>query len=459
MEVADRDHLVLQHRHGRQTAFRRVSRERVILPELPPGHQWVLNFDDGGWGFFSDGQDDVRWASSILTKRVVRDEGRTYILQGDGEPAELGECLNENRRKHLPMFVGAASLVILAWVFSHEQIGGFRWWWGLASLWTSLQPSHIKAGEWVANLWRHWLKRFGKVGLGHPHLRPSARMRECPAYGVAPGFEVDGRVLSEPSVSTPMLLVLLARLSNVVHNSGPRQRNAEEAGRWRSFAEEVLKLTLPADFEVQVFLAMRAPQHADSIPAGHHKLCFSVVGGSFRPKNFDLRLPVPGALLREFRHREAVPAFELLMAMDRAGAATWPCLWQLAMALALQVEATLSNLEKPDDLSVHLSPARQLSRVNRSQLGRLAQALRARLQADSGNLVCRYFFAMRKAFGHKPQFFSLACDATRMGKRSCMVGCIALPNNVFAWCPPQVSVSGCGGSFGVLPQTAASEGV
>lgn len=52
------------------------------------------------------------------------------------------------------------------------------------------------------------------------------------------------------------------------------------------------------------------------------------------------------------------------------------------------------------------------------------------------DLVCRYFFAGRKLFeGQKT--FSFSTDATRLGKRACLVTALALPSNQMMWTPPQ----------------------
>lgn len=62
------------------------------------------------------------------------------------------------------------------------------------------------------------------------------------------------------------------------------------------------------------------------------------------------------------------------------------------------------------------------------------------MDLDLSDIVTRYFFASRQTFDCSPLHISFTCDATRMGKRACMVGAIALPSNKFAWCPPQAAL-------------------
>lgn len=62
------------------------------------------------------------------------------------------------------------------------------------------------------------------------------------------------------------------------------------------------------------------------------------------------------------------------------------------------------------------------------------------MDLDLSDIVTRYFFTSRQTFDCSPLHISFTCDATRMGKRACMVGAIALPSNKFAWCPPQAAL-------------------
>ncbi len=48
-------------------------------------------------------------------------------------------------------------------------------------------------------------------------------------------------------------------------------------------------------------------------------------------------------------------------------------------------------------------------------------------------------------FFRNPQYLSIAVDASRLGKRSVLLGAAALPSNLAAWMPPQDRRRGVGG--------------
>lgn len=65
------------------------------------------------------------------------------------------------------------------------------------------------------------------------------------------------------------------------------------------------------------------------------------------------------------------------------------------------------------------------------------------MELDTSDLVMLHYFASRKTFDVRPLYLSFSCDATRIGKRACMLGAVALTSNKFAWCPPQALGIGC----------------
>lgn len=63
-------------------------------------------------------------------------------------------------------------------------------------------------------------------------------------------------------------------------------------------------------------------------------------------------------------------------------------------------------------------------------MSRFTKLVTQKLLQDKQGAVCIYFFAGRRFFADVGSF-SYSCDATRMGRRQCLVGGVALPSKVF----------------------------
>lgn len=415
----------MEHLGADSYLFHRLTRERVLLPP-PPQDAWALGADDG-WCFLASG-DHRRWVSSMSQRRIVKSPAGIVVLTGE-EVALLGEVMNEHRQKLLPMHVGSACVILRVWYFLRRQHGGSHWWWGLSTVWHTIQPLTVTPGQWVANFWRHWVKRFKKLNIGSPDFRPSSRIQKVGTIGFPSDFVVDGRVLSEASVSTPVFLALLLRLT-AWRNQG-RERNRDEVDRWEAFFKAFLKQCLPKRLAFTIVLEPLGALPIEVAPHGrfpklvevdHVRVVVQDIG--------DSNVPFPAVMAQVFQNAGEADLQVLLARMEQDGCRCWPVFWQVIRGVSAAIEAKLCDDERPDFDTIVLSGAVSASKTQTMHLSRMAKALKDRMGYR------------HKAFDHAASYISLACDATRIGKRACMVGAVALPNNTFAWCPPQADQTG-----------------
>lgn len=372
VELPDVGYVTLCHVGGADFLCHRVTRERVALPVVAPPLSWQLGFDADGWSFVEAG-DDRRWGSSLFTARAVRVGGSIGILVGQ-EALHLSDYLNENRMKLLPIHVGSASVVLKVWVFVRQQIGGCKWWWGLSTIWQSLQPSTQRPGEWVANWWRHWVKRFAKFKIGSPHLRPSVRMQKTMKFDLAIELDTNERVLPEASVSTPTLLVLLARLST--GNRAGREKRQGELERWVAFLDALLKQCLPLDFDVSFWLEPHLPMLVDAPPTGNHRIKDEVRNGKVLPPSEVVdgcHCTFPAAFIKVFSEG-AVPVSSFLRGLETQGVSSlFGIFWQVATGVAAVLEARLTADEHPERTALTVMAPQAASKRQKTHLSRLAK--------------------------------------------------------------------------------------
>lgn len=350
------------------------------------------------------------------------------------------ELMDEHQKKLLPLHIGNACMVLLAWVFSHLQHGRSRWCGGLRTLWHLVRPSSVRPGEWVASWWRHCVKRFSKLGVGAPDLRPSERMQSVASCGCLAGLELDGRILEEPSVSTPMLLALLFRLSARRRKRG-KEKDEDEVQKWAAFAKAFIDQCCPPEFSFSIFLEPDTPLLADGVVFGAFEVAFKVKGGLIvnMPHLNSDDWPYPQCVRDEARSSAGpISLFRFLQLLEAGDNAVWNIFWQVARAVSDVLEARLLKDAMPESMTATDSGIV----LNGTALFRVAEIALEQTSdrpqvADASNLVVRCYFASRQTFDHQPLFMSFSCDCARIGKRGCIVGAVALPSNKFAWCPPQ----------------------
>lgn len=225
VEVPDLGNVRLEAGEEGVCLFHIVTRERARLPSLETPRAWRLAFSDEG-GCDVQAGDDLIWGASLFHCRAVKADGMLVIVEGD-DAEHYADDMGSSRLKLLPLFIASASVVSRLWFFVREQHGGARWWWVLNTIWQALQPSAGRPGEWVANWWRHWVKRFAKMWAGAPDFRPSRRMQRTDSFDVLQECAIDFCILPEPVVSTKVFLALVVRLATS-HSVG----KAKKKPRW-----------------------------------------------------------------------------------------------------------------------------------------------------------------------------------------------------------------------------------
>lgn len=134
-------------------------------------------------------------------------------------------------------------------------------------------------------------------------------------------------------------------------------------------------------------------------------------------------------------HTSTVPIIDLLQRLDQAA---WGYLFsQLLVRLAHIMESTI--IKGPADsmlptVRVEAGDRSKKRRVKRLRL--LAGALLKKQRSQLKLRICQYFFAGRRHFSQVGTC-SMCVDASRIGKRQCMVAAIARPDNIMMWAPPQ----------------------
>jgi hypothetical protein len=433
MELQDQGQVTLHIGPSGASLRHKVTREVVALPATADPHGWFLAFDDEGFAFAShaDIQGAV-WASDLFRLRAARAEGGQLMVLDDSAAWSFQEHMSKFRRKHLLLKVGAKQLMLVCWIFTHIQFGGCRIWWGLTTLWHALEMSQVKAHEWLSNMWRWFAKKASKLQLHYPHMRQSVRGRAGPSTS-GPGPHYDGRVLPEAAASTAALLMVVASSCRSSHST----RKLDEAAAWGALLDAVLSQCLPSQFSIQLVPGQHCPW--DELPTGAsvvtlecHDRVVILAGISSEWLG-----AWPSSLCAALQGSQRVPLKTFVLELEAAGLPHGWLYSQVLLQVAQAMEGQILQDQDDGSVQVQLSQAPAANPTQQKALGKLAKAMQEKLGQNTGLKLCKYFYAGRQVFSGKLQYLSLACDATRMGKKQTMVGCVALPNNLFMWAPPQ----------------------
>ena len=156
------------------------------------------------------------------------------------------------------------------------------------------------------------------------------------------------------------------------------------------------------------------------------------------PEGLNLSGRVGAELYRACGSRD-IDILDLLVAVDSVARSNIAS--QVCLAIALRMEETIvgaaQKADENSDLFVdHLGP---LSSKQTAAAKRAAAAASTKLDGKLRSMTFRYILAGRRFFDGVTNF-SYTCDASRVGKKSCLVGNLATPANIFMWCPPQVAI-------------------
>ena len=392
-----------------------------------------MSFTADGFAFASHpGLDDAVWASDLFNLSAATVDDKGLVILDGVSVSTYHEFLKLHRRRHLLLKHGAACLGLVIWVFAHEQPGGCRVWWGLSTVWKELKVSALRPTDWLSNWWRWWEKRAAKLKFCYPDLRPSVRGKSPPSSSfLAPELAFDGRVLPEAAVSTVAFLMIAIRCGS----SRRDNRDEEEAQQWTLLLLAFFRQYLPAAFQIPVPVDIGVPTVPDEHPTGPHMLleCTTdtITIGDGCPGLLGI---LPDAVQERVDAHGSIPLLMFADLLDATGTAALSIYPHFLRGLAAVLEAQIL-CDQSDDVVVTLP--RVKGAPSRVDLGKTARSMKAARDANTAHMLCKYFYAGRKHFAGEVTYLSLACDATRMGKRSCMSGCIASPANLFMWAPPQ----------------------
>eukprot|EP00972_Heterocapsa_arctica_P116309 16452358-Heterocapsa_arctica.AAC.1 len=267
----------------------------------------------------------------------------------------------------------------------------------------------------------------------YPDLRPSLRGQKPTASSfLATEVEFDGRVLPEATASTPVFLMIAIRCSC----SRSKNRCAQEAQQWQLMLEDLFLQYLPLAFQVLMPLRIGMPRLPDEPPAGTHMELMECTRTTINLAGVSQTLleALPKVVLEELDCNGCIPLCRFACILDAAGASALNLYSHFLHGIAVVLEAQLLS-DQSDSLVVTLPIV--AGAPSKIDLGKTAKAMKASRDANIAQMLCKYFYAGRKHFSAEVSYLSLACDATRMGKRSCMIGCVASPGNLFMWSPPQ----------------------
>jgi hypothetical protein len=433
MEIADIGLVTLHVDISGAYLRHRFTREIQRLPATPDDFGYGLSFSADGFAFVShQWLDESVWADFKLKVAQGLDDNKLQILDGD-VAVTYSEFMRQQKRRHLLLKLGPACLGLVIWIFANSQPGGFRIWWGLGTLWKELKASPLKAHEWISNWWRWWEKRADKMNFCYPDLRPSLRGQKPPASSfLATEVEFDGRVLPEATASTPVFLMIAIRCSC----SRSKNRCDQEAQQWRLMLEALFLQYLPLAFQVLMPLRIGMPRLPGEPPAGTHMELMECTRTTINLAGVSHTLleALPKVVLEELDCNGCIPLWRFVCILDAAGASALNLYSHFLHGIAVVLEAQLLS-DTSDSLVVTLPIV--AGAPSKIDLGKTAKAMKASRDANIAQMLCKYFYAGRKHFSAEVSYLSLACDATRMGKRSCMIGCVASPGNLFMWSPPQ----------------------
>ena len=145
----------------------------------------------------------------------------------------------------------------------------------------------------------------------------------------------------------------------------------------------------------------------------------------------------PGSLRAAIDDSLCIPLKSFTLEFEAAGDPHGWLYSQVLLQVAQAMEGQVLQDQVEGSMQVKLSRAPAANPTQQKAWGKLAKAMQEKLDQNAGLKLCKYLYAGRHAFGGKLQYMSLACDATRMGKKQTMVGCTALPSDLFMWAPPQ----------------------
>lgn len=266
-----------------------------------------------------------------------------------------------------------------------------------------------------------------KLGLQEPHYRRSARSVSHSSGDASSAPTHDPRCLPELTLSTPAFLAVCSRMAT------PLRKKESHWQVWATLLATIWKVCLPRDFHILVCMSLdfkvgQTTTSSSSSSSDDRFVRLHCRGGVFQLGEVAGRGGVRGALVRLCGPTPAIQ--DLLLRLDTTRYMN--LFAQFVLQLGLTIEKTLVSSGGAD---ITISVTQALKQSRRASM-KLAQALVKRLESDRKGMYYKYFMTSRKYFSNA-KHLSYTCDASRVGRRQCLVGTVSLLSNIMAWCPPQ----------------------
>lgn len=445
--MPDRGIVALRNRAGSvaKSLFHLVTGEEAEVPHSA-GVDASLGFDGDGFGFV-DVAGAQTWCNEIFELRLVEDEGAHFVLRAGGtEAIPLKTWLSDVKRLSIATSEAEPEAGLGVWLFDRPWWGA-RAWWSLADLWRRACPEgRMSCSQWQQSWWPWWRATLEEISLPVPHFR-----RACP-YNGRQGrkaeddtyFGVEPRVLEEATLSSHACIAILARLAcpRRVANAAAKTNTMN----WARLLENMCCNLVVPSCPVQLVICLDDHVVGAPFPASGGR---AMVELGFEQGRVDLK---PLAEACTFGHRlfgmlgraESMTMWDLLIHLYRLGKPAKEVFKQFVCYCGCAVDSfVVACGGGPAPMEVDGGDGARASAeegtAERATTGRVSMMVQmaAAFQAG-GRRMLRYFFCARKMF-KSAQFLGLSVDASRVARKNVLLGVLTVPENIGAWCPPQVA--------------------
>ena len=411
--VLDRD------AHGDSWLLHLVTCERVHLGAASFG----IGHDAEGFAFVGTGAEDTMWAENVLKVKLLKSSGAAAEhpeekwVQHAGEIQELITFWDKKS--------GELKVVVDTPPFRQSVLSTYRWFhpfgccamdWCLPDLYKTLNFKSFGglAGKWSSHSWPSWLALLGRLGLPSSHLR--LQLERIGTQRVGLSSEITERLLGKNSMSTIMLVALLAVWSGKGKRPGPKHSD-EDKIMSGNLLEALLGLAFKRNplTKAKVFIDEDAKWEYPKFPEGIAPVLLPVNGmevdlSSLAPMSCNMARQVMRALPMKGPKR-----YSFAELLQHLGSEKTHWLWRQLVWMAGQVV---------DDYWVE--------QVDSGEVG-----LHELTKVGAQMKLMQYFLGHAKEL-HKPTFLSGSIDLARVGYNKRAFGVLAVPAGHAMVYPPQV---------------------
>lgn len=327
-----------------------------------------------------------------------------------------------------------------------KEVGGGYCKWNMLKLFAAMGLADGRAtthlpGRWVASSWQAWSRKASQL-----RLPPSAVLKPVATdkNGGADASEKDGRVLPWPSVSTPMLISLLARWCSL-----PREMGWQELASNRQAALEMLeaicRVCHQSAFELRAFVDESVKRRWPAEAEGVREVRLQVeIGGQVQVRPLQLVIEGAGIISQAawssaVGDEPAISLLDLVRTCCRQEVRAVELWMQVVWEVSSRFEAML--MQARDGVSVFAHMSVEVVGWNTSDTYQLQRKLMSYIDG------CRQRWI-------SPKYLSVTTDKSRVHGRALQNSLFVAPSNEAFWAPPQVLI-GCVRGSGRLSEASA----